>query len=304
MAGSEHPFEIREATHDDYDGVAAMTADTWDGDDYLTDVYPDWLEGEGKHTLVATVDGEIAGIAQTVLLSEHEAWCQGLRVASDHRGVGISEAITYDLFDWARDQGAVVARAMVYSWNQAGLGQSRATGYEPVTEFRWLRPDPTEPGLPPTVTRAPDPAWAYWVGNDARDALAGLSLSMDESWAVQELTRDVLHRAADEESVLTVIDESGTRGFAYRNRTFQREDDGETELWAEYGVAAWDDVETARTLVDAIAADAAEIGADRTRVFVPETAQFVSDAAFIRANIGDEPDFVVAADLTSAYRPE
>jgi GNAT superfamily N-acetyltransferase len=302
MAGDQG-FEIREAAHDDYDGVAAMTAETWDGGDYLTDVYHDWLDGEHKHTLVATVDGTVAGIAQTVLLSDHEAWCQGLRVAPDHRGIGISEAITYDLFDWARDQGAVVARAMVYSWNQAGLGQSRATGYDPVTEFRWLRPDPTEPELPATVTRAPDPAWAYWVESEARSALSGLSLSMDESWAVQELTRDLLHRATDEETVLTVTDEDGTRGFSYRNRTFQRETDGETELWAEYGVAAWDDVETARTLVDVIAADAAEIGADRTRVLVPETAQVVSDGAFIRANIGDDPDFVVAADLTSSYRP-
>jgi len=303
MAG-EQAFEIREATHDDHDGVTAMTADTWDGDDYLTDVYHDWLEGENKHTLVATVDGAVAGLAQTVLLSDHEAWCQGLRVAPDHRGVGISEVITYDLFDWARERGAVVARAMVYSWNQAGLGQSRATGYDPVTEFRWLRPDPVESELPETVTHDPDPAWAYWVGSDAGDALSGLTLSMDESWAVQELTRELLHRAADETAVLTVTDEDGTHGFSYRSRSFEREADGETEQWAEYGVAAWDDVETARTLVDAIAADAAEIGADRIRVLVPETARVVSDAAFVRANIGDEPDFVVAADLTSAYRPE
>jgi GNAT superfamily N-acetyltransferase len=297
-------FEIREATHDDYDGVAAMAEDTWEGEDYLHHVYHDWLEGEHKHTLVATTDDGIVGIAQGVLLSDHEAWGQGLRVAPEHRGTGISEALTYDLFDWGRRQGAVVARAMVYSWNQAGLGQSRATGYEPVTEFRWLRPEPDAGPMPEKVTHEPDPAWAYWVDSAERDSLAGLALSMDESWAVQELTRDMLHRAAEETTVLTVTDEKGTHGFAYRTRTFEREDQDETALWAEYGVAAWDDVETARTLLEAISVDAAECGADKTRILVPETAQVVSDGAFLRANISEDPDFVVSADLTGTHRTE
>lgn len=298
-------FDIREATHDDYDGVAAMTAETWGGDDYLHHVYHDWLDGENKYTLVAEVEGEVAGIAQLVMLSEYEAWGQGLRVAPDHRGKGISEAITYDLFDWAREQGAVVSRAMVFSWNQAGLGQSRATGYDPVMEFRWLHPEPGAGTLPAVVTHDPDAAWSYWSASQARDALGGLTLSLDESWAAQELTREMLHRASDETAIFTVRDDRGTHGLSYRTRTFDREsDDGETVTWAEYGVAAWEDVDSARALLDAITVDAADIGADRTRVLVPETPRYVSDGAFLRANIGDEPDFVVAADLTADYRRE
>lgn len=298
-------FEIREATHDDYEDVAAIAEQTWGGDDYLTDVYHDWLEGEDRYTLVGTVDGSVAGIAQVVMLSPYEAWGQGLRTAPDHRGKGISEAITYELFDWARDQGAVVSRAMVYSWNQAGLGQSRATGYEPVTEFRWIRPEP-EPGtLPDSVTCDPDAAWGYWTTSDAAATLSGLTLSMDESWAAQELTRDLLARAADETTVLTVADDDGTHGFAYRSRTFEGEtDDGEPAMWAEYGVAAWDSIETARTLIEAIKVDADNCGAGRIRVLIPETAGYVSDAAYIRSNIGEEPDFIVAADLTADYRRE
>jgi hypothetical protein len=66
---------FRPATHDDHDDVAAFTQDTWDGGDYLADVYPDWIEGENKRTLVADAGDEIAGIAQMVMLSEWEA-CQ------------------------------------------------------------------------------------------------------------------------------------------------------------------------------------------------------------------------------------
>jgi GNAT superfamily N-acetyltransferase len=293
--------EIRPATHDDYDGVAAFTRDTWEDGDYIPDVYHDWIDGDRKRTLVADAGDAIAGIAQFVLLSDHEAWGQGMRVNPEFRGEGISRAITHALFDWGREQGATVARNMVFSWNQAGLGQSRATGYEPVTEFRWLHPDPA-PGRPDSIVANPDAAWSFWTHSDARDHLQGLGLSPDESWALQELTRDLLCRVADETTVLGVTGAAGTRAMAYRTRTLDREVDGESERWAEYGVGAWADLDAARALLDGIAADAADAGADRTRVLVPETAQYVTDGAYLRANISDEPDFVLAADLTGAYR--
>jgi GNAT superfamily N-acetyltransferase len=293
--------EIRPATHDDQEGVAAFTENTWDGGDYIPDIYHDWIEGDGKRTLVVDADGTVAGIAQLVLLSDHEAWGQGLRVNPEFRGEGISSELTHALFDWGREQGAVVARNMVFSWNQAGLGQSRATGYRPVTEFRWLRPDP-EPGMPAGVSSDPDAAWSFWSHSAARNHLEGLALSLEESWAVQELTREMLVRAAEETAVFAVTGGSGTRALAYRTRTFEREDDGEPETWAEYGVGAWADLDAARSLLDAVAADAAALGADRTRMLIPETARFVSDGAYLRANISEDPDFVLAADLTGEYR--
>lgn len=324
MAADEAPdggdeCTVRPATAEDYDDVARISRETWDGDDYLQHVYHDWFAGENRQTLVAEVDGNVAGIAQMVMLSPWEAWGQGLRVDRAYRGQGVSERLTHDLFDWARGERATVARAMVFSWNQAGLGQSRATGYEPVTEFRWLRPDPRDGPMPGRVSENPDAALAYWTDSDARDHLAGLGLSLDESWAVQTVTREMLHRAADETRLLAVTDDEGTHAFTYRTRTFERESDGDRsdgderdedgrddedgpELWAEYGVAAWDDLGTAETLLDAIAVDAADLGADRTRVLVPETARYVSDGAYLRANIGDEPDFVVGADLTGTVR--
>jgi len=312
-AESAPEFDIRPATHDDYDDVAAFTRDTWsdvdtEASDYIPDVYHDWIEGEGKRTLVADAGGEIAGIAQAVVLSAYEAWGQGIRVNPAYRGQGVGRAITYELFDWARDQGATVMRNMVFSWNAAGLGQSRATGYEPATEFRWLHPDPdpqAEAAGGTTAVVDPIAAWSYWTDSTAREHLSGLSLSMDESWAMQELTRELLERAADETAVFAVTGDAGTSGFTYRTRTYDRENDGgETETWAEYGVVAWEDLDAAETLLAAIAADAADVGADRTRVLVPETPRYVSDGAYLRAGISDEPDFVLAADLTANHRTD
>ena len=300
--------EVREARHDDYDDIAAFTRDTWperDGGDYIPDVYHDWIDGEEKHTAVAVVDGEVAGLAQTVLLSNWEAWNQGMRVNPDFRGRGVSVAVTEALFEWARQRGATVARNMVFSWNVAGLGQSRATGYDPVTEFRWVHPDPERGGdagdRDAEIAADPRAAWRYWTDSEARDELRGLALDPDESWALSALTRDDLRAAADDGG-LFVVQNDGTRGFAHRVREYEREADenaGKTERWVEYGVGAWADAESAAALFDAIARDATELGADRTRVLVPESPRFVSDAAFCRVEVADEPDFVLGADLTS-----
>jgi hypothetical protein len=89
--------------------------------------------------------------------------------------------------------------------------------------------------------------------------------------------------------------------MAYRSRTYERPDedeDDDPERWAEYGAAGWADVDSARSLFGAIAADAASVGADRTRVLIPETVWHVSDAAYARVEVSEEPDFVLAADLT------
>ncbi|WP_121820463.1 GNAT family N-acetyltransferase [Halostella salina] len=297
---------VRPATADDYEDVVAFTEGTWaerGASDYIPRIYHDWIEGpdggERQRTLVGVVDGRAVSVAQAVMLSEHEAWCQGMRVAPEHRGEGVGEAVTYGLFDWARERGAVVARNMVFSWNVAGLGHSRAMGFEPATEFRWAHPEPAPDAEPAaTVTDDPDAAWSYWTDSDARDHLGGLTLAMDETWAVQDLTRDLLHRAADETATFAVQD-GGTRGMAYRVRDYEREnEDGEVEHRAEYGVGAWDDPDACRDLLAAVRRDAGELGADRVRVLVPETARHVSDVAATRTRVSDEPDFVMAVDLT------
>ncbi len=294
-------IDIRPATHDDYDDVVAFTTDTWGEDsDYIPDIYHDWLEGDDKETLVADAGDAIAGIAQVVMLSETEAWTQGMRVNPEFRGQGIGTAINDALFVWASEQDAVVARNMVFSWNQAGLGQSRALGYDPVGQFRWLHPEPTSGDLPESVTDNVAAGWSFWASSDARTELSGLTLDMDESWAMRELTPTMLERAAEETAVFVVTREDGTKGLAFRTRTYEREnDEGTLEEWAEYGVGAWADIQAAETLLDAIAVDAAACDADRTRVLIPETARFVSDGALLRANISEHPDFVLAADLTA-----
>lgn len=297
--------EVRQAEPSDANDIASFTSDTWADrgrGDYLPDVFPEWVESDGpaQRTFVAEVNDQIAGCCQGVLLTDHEAWAQGMRVDPDARGAGVGVALTHAAFDWAADRGAAVMRNLVFAWNTAGLGLSRAAGFEPVTEFRWAHPEPDPDADPSLAVRDDfDAAWTCWQSSRAARRLRGLGLDLEETWAVVELTRDLLGRADEETRVLALQDEDGTQAATYRTRTVERErEGGGTETWAEYGAGCWTDADACRALFDAVGADAAAVGADRTRVVVPETARHVSDAALARADLSDHGDFVTAADLT------
>lgn len=320
--------EVRPARPEDEAAVAAFTRDTWsdrETGDYVPDVFADWVAGDGprQRTLVADVrdradpETAIAGLVQTVILDDGQAWAQGMRVNPRYRGLGVSRRLTHAGFDWARERGATTSRIMVFSWNRAGLGSARSMGFRPAAEFRWIHPDPDPEGLPARpgvadddleVRTDPDTAWTAWRGSDADRRLDGLTLSTEETWALSELTRERLHAMAEDGGddglgrVLAVRGPAGARAMSYRTRTYERDgEDGPTE-WAEYGVGAWADLASARTLLSAVARDAAALGVDRTRVLVPETARAVSDAAYLQVDIAEEPDFVLSADLTADYR--
>lgn len=350
---------VREARPADADAVAAFTRDTWGERhaDYIPRVFPEWaasddpdrgtfvatlppeaiagsgavaerddrsegdtlVEGDGTGAAVPGEPEAVVGCIQGALLTEWEAWGQGIRVDPAARGFGVGTALSTAALDWARDRGATVCRNMVFSWNVAGLGQSRAVGFEPATEFRFARPEPdaggagddaeTDAGDPDPETdglRAlddPDPnaAWALWADSDARDHLGGLALDDGESWACSELTRDRLRVAADEDRLPAVADADALAGFAVRTRVSERpaDDEGDApERVAVYGAAAWRDVGAAGALYEEIAADAAAVDADATRVLIPETVEHVSDTGANRVPVAGEPDFVMRADLT------
>ncbi|MFQ3319925.1 MAG: GNAT superfamily N-acetyltransferase [Natronomonas sp.] len=295
---------VRQACHDDRDAVVAFTQETWSRvGDYIPRVFDEWVETDGptQRTFVATVDDQPVGICQGVLLSDHEAWAQGMRVDPEFRGRNVSPKLTEAVFEWAADRGATVCRNMVFSWNAAGLGQSRSMGFTPCCEFRWVEPEADADATAETdtdfeVRTDATAAWSAFHGSDAYRALSGLGLDLEESWALAEVTKA---RLEDAETAFAITDGERARAMTYRTRTLEREnDDGEEETWAEYGVGAWTDDDAFRALAAAVSRDAAEQGAEKARILVPETPRHVSDAAYGRVSFSEEPDFVLERDLT------
>ena len=293
---------VRQARADDHDAVAAFTEDTWrdrDVGDYLPDVFPEWVatDGPDQRTVVATTADEPVGVCQALLLTETEAWLQGLRVAADHRGAGHGMAMMDDLLSWCRSRGGTVARNLVFGWNGAGMGLSRAVGFDPATACRFLELRPDADVAVDGVVDDTAVAWRYWTHSDARERLSGLARADDRAWALTELDRRRLDGLTEDERVFALVDD-GIRGMTARVGT--RERDGETV--AEYAVAAWADTAATQRLFDAIRADAATCDADAARVLVPDTARFVSDAATTRCRLSETTEYVFNADLAGTRR--
>ena len=292
-------MKLRPARVDDHDDVVAFTRDTWpeqELEDYLPRTFREWAasDDEATRTLVADDDSHAVGVIQGIHLTDREAWVQGLRVHPEYRDRGLARRLTNAVLEWARDRGAVVCRNLVFSWNVASLSLARGLGFAPATEFRWARIE-ADPDADPAldVCADPDAGWTFWADSAARDHLRGLTIHPSEAWTLSELRPADLERAADADG-LFVVQGGGTRGIAFRNRAFEADGD----RWTEYAVGAWTDLDAAKALVDAVARDAARLDGDRARLLLPETPQFVTDAAAAKADVSGDPDFVLAADLT------
>lgn len=290
---------VRQARTDDHEAVAGFTADTWpdrEPEDYVPEVFPEWVasDGDDRRTAVAEVDGDVVGLCRAQILTDDEAWLQGVRVAPDRRGEGHARALTEYLLDWAGDRGAAVARIFVFDWNATAMGHARAGGFDAVASCRFVRVEATSTA--PDVAadlesvHAVGPAWQYWTGSDARRSTSGLGLDCDVTWAVSELTQPKMSGA---EPVALV----GDRTRAATVRLHTRDAASCDTLVADYAVAAWDKG-VAPALFEVIRADAAAVGADEARVCVPATPRHVSGAAQARAEL-DEATLVFAADLAA-----
>lgn len=293
---------VRQATLADEDAVVAFARETWPdrGGDYLPSVFADWVRADGdrRRTFVAEIDGETVGVVRAVLLTADEAWFQGMRVAPHVRGRGLSGRLNDAAAQWARSRGATVGRIMVFSSNAGGLAAARAAGFEPVTAIRWVHPAPDREADPALATTGDvDAAWDAWTTSAGRTHLGGLALSPEESWALRRLRPETLERAAAT-TRLVAVDAADAAGFAFRVRDYERDSgNGDPERWAVYGVAAWSDATAGAAVLADIARDAAAVGADRTRVLLPDTARAISDAALAGAGLAGEPDIVLALAL-------
>src|SRR5258708_32471739 len=73
------PFRSRAAQPKDKRAVRALCARIW-GDDYIPDLFDEWLRDRRGRFWVAVEDGRLIGIAKLTLIGDHEAWLHALRV--------------------------------------------------------------------------------------------------------------------------------------------------------------------------------------------------------------------------------
>jgi ribosomal protein S18 acetylase RimI-like enzyme len=126
---------VRPARPDDRQAVLAFCQETWDGTDYIADVWEDWLTAELGALLVAVSEGLPVGLIHLAMPSQEEAWLEGIRVDPRVRRRGIGRVLISQALVVGREQGAKVARLFTSSENHAAQELvKRRFGFQKVAE--------------------------------------------------------------------------------------------------------------------------------------------------------------------------
>lgn len=240
------PLVVRRARADDREAVLSFATRTWDGWDYLPHAWPVWLEADDGVLLVAVAgppsDGSAAldaegqplevgralAVARVAVLSESEAWLEGIRVDPRVRGMDVATDLQVAELHWAAAQGGAVLRYATGERNEASHRLGARHGFGLLTAFRtywWSEPgspdddrghaDEDESGFGEVARRqagalrtatlgrlreaglvagAPDAA-AWWSRVSADATFAGAArLYEHRAWALQELTEAAFRR--------------------------------------------------------------------------------------------------------------
>ncbi len=121
---------IRAARPDDRVALAAIAAQIWDGEDYLPQVFDQWLADPYGGFFVAELHGRVVGAAKISRLSEGEWWLQGLRVDPAFQGQGIGRIMHHFLTHRVRQYGIGEVRFSTASTTQAVHRLAKETGFQ------------------------------------------------------------------------------------------------------------------------------------------------------------------------------
>jgi len=196
---------VRDARPGDVEYVAEFASETWDGWDYVPDVWDDWLD-EGV-TLVAGSGENVVGVVHGIV-HDDEAWLEGMRVAEEHRRAGVGSTLTETLLERLEEEEVSVARCMAFDGNDAAVELLDTLGFERVTTTRHWRGF----GFPygSIIEEANyDDSLQVLRDSDAFEASAGLYATKDwRMWSVPETVEEY------EGDVLGFVEDDDVRAVA------------------------------------------------------------------------------------------
>jgi ribosomal protein S18 acetylase RimI-like enzyme len=131
---AEERIAIRAARPADARAVRALCDRIW-SDDYVPEIFAEWVRDRRGRLWVATVDGTVAGVAKLTLLGDREAWLHGLRVDPRFRRRGIGSRLASHRLERAKRLGARTARMDTADDNIAVQRIARHLGFTRVARF-------------------------------------------------------------------------------------------------------------------------------------------------------------------------
>ena len=195
-------FVIRPARAEDVASIGRWTQDTFSWGDYVPEMMGGWLSEPDSLVFVCVDGNDIPiGLSRVQLVSPTEAWLSATRVHPDHRRSGMGMAMNDHAVEWARSQGALVARLVIEESNDAARGQVLRSGYRAGSRWAYATaPAATGRRLLPNqrlragATMDADAAWTFWSQSDLAHAARDL---ISLGWRWRKASRDDLETAVN-----------------------------------------------------------------------------------------------------------
>lgn len=187
-------IRIRPAQASDRADVEAICADIWDeSDDYVPEMWDEWLADGSGRLVVAEMASRISGLAKLTHLSGDEWWLEGLRVRPEDQRRGVASQLQAHLVDAFRRTERGILRFATHSENHPVHHLAARDGFRHVATYRLYESEPVIPDpfrLPRCLNHADlAAAWDLVEGSPRYRAAAGL---YETFWAWETLTRERL----------------------------------------------------------------------------------------------------------------
>ena len=144
----------------DRDRVVELTRDIWNGHDYISRVFDEWVADSSAAFQAMELDGTVVGLQRIRPYAPGLIWYEGLRVDSDHRRKGLARAMMESAIAEAREQGFAEMRLATANPDAVPLFES--LGFERLVDVRWWRASRVEGGEPGDIPD-PDEAGRLWT---------------------------------------------------------------------------------------------------------------------------------------------
>jgi hypothetical protein len=193
----------------DKDRVIAFTFNTWgdNEDDYIKDVFDEWLIDPRGEFTAAVIDDRVVGIAKLTDMGDDEWWFEGLRIDPAYRRQGIASAFNRYHVDLAKQLGGKVVRYMTGGGNVGSQTIGARAGFQHILTYTaHLAETSDEFSLPTLLTLADVPALTHWINSPLMRYLHGVYRN---AWVAKTLTKAELRRAVEAKLVYGLKDDSG-----------------------------------------------------------------------------------------------
>ena len=126
---------IRTARSADRARILAISAQIWEGDDYVPGVIDDWMRMRDSEVAVAEVNGVVIAFARTVNLAPGYVWLEGIRTDTASQGQGAGKALTEYFIEKAAREDARRIGLSTYVDNLASIHIIEKYGFERQASF-------------------------------------------------------------------------------------------------------------------------------------------------------------------------